>query len=86
MLYGLGAFAAYDYIYSIDTVRMTIVQPRLDHITTFEMAATDLIYWAETTVEPIARLAYNGQGEQKAGDWCRWCKLKATCKVRAQSL
>lgn len=86
MLYGLGAFAAYDYIYSIDTVRMTIVQPRLDHITTFEMAATDLIYWAETTVEPIARLAYNGQGEQKAGDWCRWCKIKATCKVRAQSL
>ena len=86
MLYGLGAFAAYDYIYSIDTVRMTIVQPRLDHITTFEMAATDLIYWAETTVEPIARLAYEGRGEQKAGDWCRWCKIKATCKVRAQSL
>lgn len=86
MLYGLGALAAYDYIYSIDMVRMTIVQPRLDHITTFEMASTDLIYWAETTVEPIARLAYEGQGEQKAGDWCRWCKLKATCKVRAQSL
>lgn len=86
MLYGLGAFLAYDYIYGIETVRMTIVQPRLDHITTFEMSAADLLDWAEHTVKPIAHLAYDGKGEQKAGDWCRWCKIKATCRTRAQAL
>lgn len=86
MLYGLGALLAYDYIYSIAKVRMTIVQPRLDHITTFEMAATDLLDWAEHTVKPIAHLAYDGKGEQRAGDWCRWCKIKATCRTRAQTL
>ncbi len=86
MLYGLGALLAYDYIYSIEKVRMTIVQPRLDHITTFEIAAADLLDWAENTVKPIAKLAYDGKGEQKAGDWCRWCKIKATCRTRAQTL
>lgn len=86
MLYGLGAYLLYDFIYDIKHVKMTIVQPRLDHITSFELSEKDLVYWAANTVKPIARLAYEGQGEQKAGDWCRWCKLKATCKVRAQSL
>lgn len=86
MLYGLGAYLLYDFIYDIKRVKMTIVQPRLDHITSFELSEKDLVYWAANTVKPIARLAYEGQGEQKAGDWCRWCKIKATCKVRAQSL
>lgn len=86
MLYGLGAYLAYDYIFDIHTVRMTIVQPRLDHITTFEMPAEDLLEWAENTVKPIAQMAYNGDGTIKAGDWCRWCKIKATCKTRAETL
>lgn len=86
MLYGLGAYLAYDYIFDIHTVRMTIVQPRLDHITTFEMPTEDLLEWAENTVKPIAQMAYNGDGTIKAGDWCRWCKIKATCKTRAETL
>lgn len=86
MLYGLGAYLLYDFIYDIKRVKMTIVQPRLDHITSFELSEKDLVYWAANTVKPTAHLAYEGQGEQKAGDWCRWCKIKATCKVRAQSL
>lgn len=86
MLYGLGAYLLYDFIYDIKRVKMTIVQPRLDHITSFEMTDKGLIYWAANTVEPIAQMAYNGDGTIKAGEWCRWCKLKATCKVRAAEL
>lgn len=83
MLYGLGAYYAYDWLYDIKTVNMTIVQPRLDHISSYEMTIEDLLDWANHTVKPIAALAYEGQGGQKAGSWCRWCKIKATCKVRA---
>lgn len=86
MLYGLGALLAYDFIYDIQTVRMTIVQPRLDHITTAEMSVDALLSWAAETVRPTAQLAYKGEGDQKAGEWCRWCKLKATCRVRAEAL
>ncbi|WP_446923914.1 DUF2800 domain-containing protein, partial [Klebsiella pneumoniae] len=36
MLYALGAVDKYDIIYEFETVRMTIIQPRLDNISTFE--------------------------------------------------
>ena len=84
MLYGLGALHAYDYIFDIRNVKMTIVQPRLDHVASFVLSADELRDWGNNTVSPIAKLAYNGQGDQKAGDWCRWCKIKATCKARAE--
>lgn len=84
MLYGLGALHAYDYIFDIRNVKMTIVQPRLDHVASFVLSADELRDWGNNTVSPIAKLAYNGQGDQKAGVWCRWCKIKATCKARAE--
>lgn len=84
MLYGLGALHVYDYIFDIKKVKMTIVQPRLNHIASFVLSADELRDWGNNTVSPIAKLAYNGQGDQKAGEWCRWCKIKATCKARAE--
>ena len=86
MLYALGAYDANTYIYDIENVRMTIVQPRLDHISTFEMSVDGLLAWANETVKPTAQFAYKGEGWQEAGAWCRWCKLKETCKVRANTL
>ena len=34
--------------------------------------------------KPIAELAYEGKGEFKAGDHCQFCKIKATCRKRAE--
>lgn len=80
MLYATGALNAYGYIYDIATVRMTIVQPRLENITTFEMSANDLRAWGET-IKPIAKMAYEGKGEQHPGDWCKFCRAKPVCKA-----
>jgi hypothetical protein len=80
MLYATGALNAYGYIYDIATVRMTIVQPRLENITTFEMSADDLCAWGET-IKPIAKMAYEGKGEQHPGDWCKFCRAKPVCKA-----
>jgi hypothetical protein len=38
MLYALGGLAAYGYIYEIETVRMSIIQPRLENISTLNAA------------------------------------------------
>ena len=84
MLYGLGAYLASDWFFNIDLVRMTIVQPRLDFIDTYELSADMLLDWAKNTVAPKAKLAFAGKGDMQAGSWCRWCKLKGTCKVRAR--
>ena len=82
-LYGLGALRAYELLYDIHTVKMTIHQPRLDHISSAEISAVDLNTWGEDIVKPKAKLAYAGEGEQIAGSWCQWCKVKARCAALA---
>lgn len=82
-LYGLGAYNQFEMLYDIDSVSMTIVQPRLDNISTETMKATSLIEWAESEVKPKAELAWDGEGEFVPGEHCRFCKIRATCRARA---
>ena len=85
MLYALGALEIFDGIYDIDTVRMTIYQPRKSNISIFEMSKDDLLEWADTELTQKAQLAYEGQGEFHCGEWCRFCKAKAECRERAEA-
>ena len=82
-LYALGAITEFSFLYDIQNVKMTIIQPRLDSISTDEMTAEDLIKWADEYVKPRAELAIKGEGEFCAGDHCKFCKAKAVCKARA---
>ena len=82
MLYALGGLAAYGYIYEIEIVRMSIIQPRLDNISTFECSREELEAWGES-IKPIAKLAFEGKGEQHPGDWCRFCRAKPVCRACA---
>lgn len=82
-LYGLGAWTSHDYLYGIHTVIMTIVQPRLDSISSDTIGIHELLTWANETVVPAAALAWKGEGEFKAGEHCRWCKVKGNCRARA---
>ena len=80
MLYAIGALHAYGYIYPIEIVRMSIIQPRLDNISTYECSREELEAWGES-IKPTAKMAYEGKGEQKAGDWCRFCRAKPVCRA-----
>lgn len=82
-LYALGALAAFDTLYDIKFVRMTICQPRLDSVSTDEITSNLLLWWADTELVHRAQLAWDGQGEFQAGDHCRFCRAKATCRARA---
>lgn len=83
MLYALGWLEDFDHLYDVHTVRMTIYQPRIDNYSSAEIAVEELRTWAETELRPLAALAYKGEGEFKAGEHCRFCKVKATCKANA---
>ena len=85
MLYALGALEIFDGIYDIDTVRMTIFQPRKSNVSVHEMEKADLLEWADTELTQKAQLAYEGQGEFHCGEWCRFCKAKAECRERAEA-
>lgn len=84
-LYALGALQSVGYLYDIKRVRMTIVQPRLDNISSDILTVDELLEWAETVVRPAASLAFAGEGKHKPGAHCRWCKVKATCRARADA-
>ena len=84
MCYCLGVIEMFDGIYDIDTVKMAIYQPRRENVSEYVMSKADLLKWAEETLTPTAELAFEGKGEFKAGDHCRFCKVKATCRKRAE--
>lgn len=84
MLYGLGALELFDAIYDIDTIRMTIYQPRLESISTWEISVEELKEWTKDVLMPKAELAIKGEGEFGCGSWCRFCKAKNTCRARAE--
>lgn len=83
-LYALGALNEYSFLFPIKNVIMHIVQPRLDNFSKEQITTIDLNTWAES-IKPIAQQAIKGEGEYKCGDWCRFCKAKATCRARADS-
>lgn len=84
MLYALGALDAFGFLYDVHTVKMTIIQPRLDNIDTFTISVEDLRKWGEEYVKPRALRAYKGEGELVSGEHCRFCKHKPHCPKCAE--
>ncbi len=84
MLYGLGAYDSFSLSNDFDTIRLIINQPRLDSISEYEISVEDLLKWGDEVVKPRAEMAMKGEGEAHPGDWCRFCKCKATCRARAE--
>lgn len=83
MIYALGAFEKFSFEYRIESVRMTIVQPRLDNLSEYEMSVGDLMEWAAERLIPAAKEAYRGDGPQTPGSWCQFCKVKSRCRALA---
>lgn len=83
-LYALGAITEFSFLYDIQKVRMTIIQPRLDSISTDEMTVEYLLEWANEFVKPRAELAIKGEGELCVGEHCTFCRAKAICKAQQE--
>lgn len=84
MIYGLGMLDIAEMLYDIKTVELTIVQPRVNHFSTWETSTEELHQWAEQEFEPKAKMALAGEGEFKCGSWCRFCKARFQCRTRAE--
>ena len=82
--YALGALDTFGDLYDIKRVRLSIYQPRRENVDTFELTKAELLQWADDVLAPIAQLAYSGEGEFEAGSHCQFCRVKATCRKRAE--
>lgn len=83
LLYALGAYAAYKMLYPIEQICMTIVQPRIDHVSEWACTLEELLSFGEKVKERAA-LAIEGKGEYHPDEKaCRFCRAKAQCRARS---
>lgn len=66
--------------YNIKRIRLNIYQPRISNHSVFELTVEELYDWAENVLKPAAALAWEGKGELKAGNHCKYCKVAGNCK------
>ena len=83
--YALGVFNKYGFDAQIDTIHMTIVQPRLYHFDTHTMRVSDLLKFGKNILKPAALAALKDDAEfHPQESACRFCLASETCKPLAQ--
>lgn len=82
MLYALGAYAKYGFLFDIRSVKLSIVQPRIDNTSSWVITIESLLEFGETVKEK-ANVAIKGEGTHNPGDWCRFCRARRNCRARA---
>jgi hypothetical protein len=92
-LYALGAYSAFKDIKQIQDAATAIYQPRLNGnqvenggFTMQIYSLEELLEIGEKRIKPTAKLAYEGAGETKAGEWCRFCRVKPICKTYGEKI
>lgn len=84
MCYALGALDTFSDLYEFDRIKLSIYQPRRENVDTWEIGVAELLLWGQIVLRPSAEDAYDGTGDFQAGEHCRFCKVKATCRARAE--
>jgi Protein of unknown function (DUF2800) len=83
-LYAVSLFFRYKWVYDFDQFVLSICQPRRKHFDEMELSLGHLLQWAYDEVRPAAKLALTPGAPFKAGNWCKFCKIKDECRVRAK--
>jgi predicted metal-binding transcription factor (methanogenesis marker protein 9) len=84
MLQALGVHEEWDWLLDIREYTLRISQPRLGHKDEWIISRKELISWAENDLPGYARAVLEGTCF-KAGAWCRFCRIRKTCAVRANT-
>lgn len=93
-MYALAALKQFDYFSDFETVHMIIFQPRLNHISEWEISVEQLLAIGERLKASAVQATKMIQLVKKSGidalpddafkpsmDNCRWCKAKTSCKA-----
>lgn len=83
MMYALGALIEVKAVgYDIHTIVISIFQPRVySEASTWQISVDDLLDWAQNELAEKAALAIAGQGDFIAGEHCKFCKARLSCKA-----
>jgi hypothetical protein len=79
MLYALGAMALYDVLGPFTTIRLVIIQPRLNHVSEHVINAAELELFRERAAQAVQDTVNFPDRYTPGEAQCRWCKAKGTC-------
>ena len=79
MLYALGAYSDYEFMFDLKRVKISIVQPRIDNISEWEIDIPDLLKWGQVAETAALETQHAGAQRVPGEKQCRWCKAKPTC-------
>ena len=86
-LYALGCLQRYQFLYGIETVRMIVCQPRLDHESEETLSVDELLAWGETVAKPAALATLEPDAPVVPGVvQCQWCRARFVCRKRALNI
>jgi len=84
MLYGCGALEMFDGVLGdVQDVTVSVCQPRVNNLATYELSAVELREWRDNEVLPMALLADDPDAPFGPSETaCRWCPVAGVCKPR----
>jgi hypothetical protein len=84
LLYALGFFYEFDWLYDFQEINIRIVQPRMDIFETWTITREFLLEWAEYA-RVRAHLAWRLDAPRTAGSkQCLFCRVKTDCAANIQ--
>lgn len=83
-LYALGAMALYGDLFDVQSLRVSIVQPRLNHISEWEVPISWLAGFAEKTRRAAVRAMQPTEFLRAGEDQCKFCRAKGHCPELAR--
>lgn len=84
-IYALGLLEKAEFLFDhITEVELTIIQPRIENLSTWTTTVDELKTWAKEVFVPKAEEALSGKGVfVPNADTCRFCKARFKCRARA---
>ena len=78
LLYAIGAINNHSWV-AFKTIVITIVQPRLDHISEWVIGIDELNAWAERLTQAAEQASLPDAPRTPGEKQCQWCRAKPTC-------
>lgn len=84
MLYALGVFYEWDWLYDFQSIEIRIAQPRRDNFDTWTVTREELLAFAEEVRVKAAAAWVQNAPRTPSAKACQWCRVTATCAAHAK--
>lgn len=86
LLYALGFFFEWDWLYDFQEFEIRIAQPRRDNMDTWTVDRAYLLKFAEYVKERARAAWVPNAPRTPSAEACQWCRVQSTCAALAMSV